>query len=131
MNKEEIIIDIDDLLSKEIGSKEDKKIDSDIKNIDETELLGGVHGSVHLTNLGEGVLAHLEINAKSKQICSRCAKDYDHDIKLDYKQMYQFSAGDDVFPITSDKKIDLWPSIRQEIIINMPMKPLCNNCCKE
>jgi uncharacterized protein len=130
MDKDEIIINVDDILSKGIGSTENKKVDSNISKFEEIQLSNGIHGDVFLTNLGEEILANIKVNTEIKQICSRCAKDYDQNINLRYNQIYKFNPDEDSFLITADKKIDLWPSIRQEIIINTPMKPLCKPDCK-
>ena len=130
MNTDEIILDIDDILSKDVGEKENKKIDSDINLLDEIQLSDGVHGKVSLTNLGESILANFSVNVGVKQVCGRCAKDFIYNVKLSYDQIYKFDPGEDEFPILADRKIDVWPSIRQEIIINIPIKTLCNNSCK-
>lgn len=127
---EEISIDASKLLSNDVGEKEIYKINSNINSADESKLSNEISGRVSLTNLGESILAEFTIETEINQVCSRCSKDFSLPITLDYKQVYKSNPSDDEFPISGENKIDLWPSIRQEIILNIPMKPLCRDNCE-
>ncbi|MCK9345377.1 MAG: DUF177 domain-containing protein [Candidatus Pacebacteria bacterium] len=54
--------------------------------------------------------------------CSRCLKEFDVDFAKDLKLNYQVEK--------TDRIIDLTPDIRQEILLDYPIKPLCKPDCR-
>ena len=68
------------------------------------------------------IVARLNITGTMSEICSRCLAGFNIEInkKLDLN-----------FPLDkSEKFIELDPDIREEIMIDYPMKPLCKSDCK-
>ncbi|MDD5729806.1 MAG: DUF177 domain-containing protein [Candidatus Omnitrophica bacterium] len=68
------------------------------------------------------VSVDLTVNTVERLVCSRCINEYDHDYAKDFKLDYQV-----------DKKthtLDLDPDIREEIVIDFPIKPLCKADCR-
>ncbi len=64
----------------------------------------------------------LNIEALIGADCSRCLENFEWEFNKDV----QFS-----FPLeTSTTSIDLDPSIREEVILDYPIKPLCKTDCK-
>jgi len=129
-NLPKIIIDVKRIINAETGEIKEEKINEKIPALDEYKLDSPIQGNAQLINLGEGVLANINATTEINLNCARCIKEYNHKIKLYYKQNFSLKPNEDEFPITSDLKIDIWPSIRQEILINLPMKPLCSPKCK-
>lgn len=54
--------------------------------------------------------------------CSRCLNEFDINIGKKIKLIYSIESPDEI--------IDLNPDIREEIILDSPMKPLCRPDCK-
>ena len=90
------------------------------------------------TALGNGV--YVEANAKGsvKLVCSRCLTTFDRalDLSCEAKFVPEIGAAPedreeeiDIFPLT-DSICDLDEMIRHEIVLNVPMKPLCGEDCK-
>lgn len=75
-----------------------------------------------ITRITNALTVDLNINAVIFADCSRCLSEFkwvfDKDARLSY-----FLDSSDVF-------IDLTPSIREEIILDYPIKPLCGLNCK-
>ena len=48
----------------------------------------------------------------------------------DLEEMFGVHEDDLVFPIESDNTVDLGEAIRQNMLLSIPMKPLCKADCK-
>ncbi len=64
----------------------------------------------------------LNIKAKLHAACSRCLKEFDWDWNKDVQLNYPLD--------NSITFIDLNPEIREEVILDYPIKPLCDLNCK-
>lgn len=64
----------------------------------------------------------LAVNAQILCTCSRCLEDFKKDLKKNIRLNYQV---DNLAPL-----IDLDPDIRDEIMLEYPLKPLCKPDCK-
>lgn len=78
--------------------------------------------AARITRITNALTVDLNINAVIFADCSRCLSEFewvfDKDVQLNY-------------PLdSSDVFIDLKPNIREEIILDYPIKPLCNFNCK-
>lgn len=91
----------------------------------ETELVkfnGPVRVKAMVEKITNAVTVHLTAEALMRSSCSRCLEDFEIDFRKDINLSY---------PVSKDElSIDLDPDIREEIIIDYPMKPLCRNDCK-
>jgi len=79
-----------------------------------------VRGKVYrITN---AVNVKLQLSASMRSICSRCLEEATTDFKKGIELNYQASK--------QEPFIDLDPDIREEIILDYPVKPLCSADCK-
>jgi len=129
MEENKIVIDISKILNSDVGESMIEKIDYMPESDIDVNVIQPIIGDVKITNIGESVIMEPNINTYIKQTCSKCAKDIKFPILLKYKQIYKINPDIDEFKIINNS-IDIWSSIRQEIIINIPMKPLCEKSCK-
>lgn len=77
---------------------------------------------VFINRTGNTLLINGDIKAKVDSICSRCLKPFiqlleNNDFNMDYD-------------ITGQLEIDITPNIREEILVLLPIKPLCKKNCK-
>ena len=68
------------------------------------------------------VVVRLNITGKMQEVCSRCLAGFD--IEINKKLNLNFSLD------KSERFIELDPDIREEIMVDYPMKPLCKSDCK-
>lgn len=75
-----------------------------------------------VSRITNALTINLNISGTVVADCSRCLQEfewvYDKDMQLSYALE------------SSDVFIDLKPNIREEIILDYPIKPLCSNSCK-
>jgi len=131
--KPKIVIDVKDLLAKETGSSKTEEINYKPKESDldeDIDIVKPIVGNVKLINTGNRILAKVNLKTCLRLECSRCLKKFFYSPNLIYPQEYSFQDNTNGFLITPDRKIDLWPSVRQELLLSVPVKPLCSEKCK-
>jgi len=75
-----------------------------------------------VSRITNAVSAHIKINTVLYTICSRCLEQ----IKIDLNKEIDLN-----YPVDkSVQVIDLNPDIREEILLDYPIKPLCNPNCE-
>jgi uncharacterized metal-binding protein YceD (DUF177 family) len=92
----------------------------------ELAFLAPVTGTVKFLSTGQGVIGLFTINTVLQLPCSVDAAPYQEKIRLSFEREYQLNPQDpDAWPILPDRSVDVLPAIRDEILVNIPMKPLC------
>ncbi len=95
-----------------------------------------------LMNTGELVVINAKIFGKVKIKCARCAEDFVYPIKFEFEEEYssnipapakkkgevELTKKDFIFKIEKDNTIDLGEAVRQNILTELPIKPLCKKC---
>lgn len=127
-----IILDVSSLLSSEIGTTEKIEIKENLKEVDEeVKVKKPISGTLILSHLDDNSLSGLfNLKTEVELSCIRCLKKFNLPLILNYEQAFSLQKQDDVFPIFSNRTIDLYPSIRQEILLSIPIMPICNKRCK-
>jgi uncharacterized protein len=113
---------------------------------DRLNLTSPVHVKFKLTNTGRSVLVSGTLKTTVRTTCSRCLKDFDLPVDIKIEEEYskkpfvprvkkageeiELKEKDFVFEISEDNIIDLDEAIRQNIIVDLPIKPICNKACK-
>lgn len=77
--------------------------------------------SAFITKEQDDLYAHIEASGMIEMICARCLAPYG----MDFKREFDFS-----YDIRGKTSLDLTADIRQEIILEYPIKPLCKPDCK-
>jgi uncharacterized protein len=83
---------------------------------------GPIRIKAGITRITNAISVRLGLRAAMHVICSRCLQDCEIDFKKDTAFNYQ---ADKDRPV-----IDLDPDIREELLLDYPMKPLCRPDCK-
>lgn len=129
---QKIILDVSSILSSEIGTSQVFSIKEKIKDFDkEVKIVDDLVGKVTINHLQEQqLLSFFDLKTTLEVICARCLKKFKMPLSLEYEQEFSSRLKDDIFPIFGDKTIDIFPSIKQEIFLRIPIKPLCKENCK-
>lgn len=105
-------------------------------------LLSPIRGSLHIDKIGKEVFIRGEVSTSVELKCSRCLKDFDKAIDINVDVAYHSLSdlkGEEKYEIKEDEldtgfyrddEIDLDELLSEQIILNIPMKPLCSESCK-
>ncbi|MFQ6030003.1 MAG: DUF177 domain-containing protein [Dehalococcoidia bacterium] len=106
-----------------------------------------VVGEVHLVRTHHGVLVRANVDAQVRLTCARCLiefgsgsvlaleEEFFPQVDVDTGKRLDLPEDSEGLPISANHILDLTEAIRQYVITNQPMKPLCEvNClglCQE
>jgi uncharacterized protein len=90
-------------------------------------------GVVRVTRLTQGLLVQIRMRARLFTECVRCLKAFYQPLKIESTELYAFtqnSITDSGLLVPETGKIDLAPIIREEMLVAVPIRPLCKVNCK-
>ncbi len=133
----EALINVAPLLKEPVGSSQSY----DINGIIGEEVEGFVEGKAKVIRISQGVLVQCKLTAEVKLICSRCLDTFLCPISFTAEEEFlpisdvpgdlALSSPEQSEEFTIDNKniLDLSELIRQYVLLNLPMKPLCRPDC--
>ncbi len=136
-----MLLQLGDLLKSATGTKKIHEVFSDEIILDEFDIVSS-SGLICLTKINMGVWATTKILLNITSTCDRCLEKYNQVINIesddifyhfDYlgknPELYDRIDSPEIFYI-KDNMIELTESFRQNILVNMPIKLLCNLDCQ-
>ena len=129
------------LLKEGIGSRRDCSLDETFEASWETGTTR-VWGRITLTRIDRGIWVSGRIEANASSLCSRCLSPGEYVVRFSIDEEYlptvEIDSGapikvpevkEGAFTLDSHHILDLAEAVRQYVIINLPMKPLCKQNC--
>lgn len=95
--------------------------------------LDNLRGLARITRTAQGLLVQVKISAMVDYDCGRCLTSFSQSSKTDFTELYAFSSNsitDSELIVPEDAHIDLTPLIREYMLLEVPMSPLCRPDCK-
>jgi uncharacterized protein len=132
---------VSQLLKDSVGSSRCYTIDQAVERLPENGT-SQISGALTLVRTDRGVWAKGILTTNAESSCSRCLCNFLHSVQFSLNEIclpttdvhtgipIPVVSGDD-FSCSIDNKhtLDLHEAVRQYIIINTPMKPLCQSDC--
>jgi uncharacterized protein len=131
------LINVTQLLKEPVGSGQSHDISGAIGG----EVEGFVEGKAKVIRIKRGILVQCKLNAEVRLICSRCLEAFLCPMSFTAEEEFIPIAdvsGDvalpsleqsEEFTIDDRNVLDLGELIRQYVLLNLPMKPLCRVDC--
>jgi uncharacterized protein len=106
------------------------------------DLAGDVHLKGRVLKAGDEILLEGTLRAAFNLNCSRCLKNFVKPFEFDISATYAQTSGDrpdgraetaldeDTRIMLLDDEIDLLSGIREDVVLNIPVKPLCSEDCR-
>ena len=133
-------IELSDILSvtnKELDIPASIEMNRFVSKTDDYEIISKSPFTVHLKNTGKKKLSISFETVVSLNIpCSRCLADVRNDIHIEVNKIIDMNESDheeidlDEQSFIEGKELNLEMLIYKEILVNLPMKVLCNENCK-
>jgi len=136
-------IDLTELLRR-VGNEADINIEEKVSfPEDGLTLTQPVKANVHLVNTGGSVWLSGTLEAEAELECSRCLKKIKTPLSVKLEEEYsnhppqaaakkeiELGEKDFVFPIGKDNSLDLDETIRQNLLLALPISTVCKPACK-
>jgi uncharacterized protein len=122
------------LLEQPVGSKMSFDIDEPRQKLAEDLFVEFVRGTVEFTRTNRGVLAEGELHSQVQLECARCLEIFSQPI--DFYLEAQFGSSSTkpqrelTYLIGVKGILDLSEALREQILLNLPMRPLCKSNCR-
>jgi uncharacterized protein len=122
----------------------DEGIALDIEeSIDTNSVFSPVSARLSIEKAGEEIMVKGDLRAEIKLICSRCLKEYNGKLTVPVDVVYrpveelkdeahlnEVKSEELDLDFYSGEEIDLLDLIKEQVELNIPMKPLCDDACK-
>jgi uncharacterized protein len=90
-------------------------------------------GFVHVSRTPQGLLVEGNFEAVTELECVRCLEPYEQKLKTIFNEVYAYKNTDfteaGLF-VPEDGNIDLGPVVREYLMLEFPIKPLCKPDCQ-
>jgi uncharacterized protein len=133
---------VSQLLKEGVGTRRSFPLNETLEALPDTGTTR-VQGEVLITCIDKGVWVSGPVEANASSLCGRCLTQVDHKVSFHLDEEYSPTVdidsgasisvieevGDSTFTIDHNHILDLTEAVRQYIVINLPMKPLCVDSC--
>jgi uncharacterized protein len=105
---------------------------ADLENLDGLEL-DGLEGSARFSRTPQGILLQGLFKGRVNAQCVRCLADIEQLLTSDFSELYAFderTLTDAGLLYPEDGNIDLAPLLREYMLLELPIRPLCRPDCK-
>jgi uncharacterized protein len=95
--------------------------------------LSDLTGKARITRTAQGLLLQVKMQATAETECVRCLGSAIQPLEIDFTELYAFTSNSVtesglIFP--ENGKIDIGPILREEMLLAIPISPLCRPDCK-
>ena len=95
--------------------------------------LKDLSGVARVTRTGQGLLVQVKMHATILSECVRCLEDFPQPLDIDFTELYAFtphSVTESGLILPETGQIDLAPLVREEMLLAVPISPICRPDCK-
>lgn len=95
--------------------------------------LENLAGNIRVTRTAQGLLVQVKLQAETTAECGRCLTDFQQPLEIDFTELYAFtpdSVTESGLYVPESGLLDLAPLVRDEMLIAIPIRPLCRPDCR-
>lgn len=102
----------------------EEEIPANVLDLDNDKIFftGPIHARADISRITNAITVKLRLDAKIKSVCSRCVREFQEDYSRQFLFNYRFDPKEPVINLDTD--------IREEILLELPINPLCKKDCK-
>lgn len=93
----------------------------------------GLRGAIAITRTAEGLLAQGTFDASTPASCARCLDAFLQPLHCEFSELFTFPSHADEgteLLVPADGKIDFAPLVREYLLLEVPINPICRPDCK-
>lgn len=121
------------IIHENVGYTRDFPFDVPVVYLPPDLRLKNLIGSIRVSRATQGLLVQVRLSADVLAECVRCLIEFYQPLEINYTELYAFnrdSVTESGLLAPENGKIDLEQYIREEMLLAIPIGPLCNPDCK-
>jgi uncharacterized protein len=125
-------INVGFLINQPIGTSRDIHFEFPQLRLSDLEL-SDVNGTSRVGRTPQGLLVQGDFTARTTCECVRCLDEFSQSLRADFSELFAFrfkGVTESGLVLPEDGNIDLDPLVREYILLDMPISPLCRPDCK-
>lgn len=137
-------LNVAQLMKSAVGTTREYDLEETLREIEDQPLTRPVKVALHLTRLNDGILARGDAQTALEVVCSRCVEPAEQPISFHFEEEFrptidivtgqpariEEDPGEPVFKIDNNHLMDVDEVVRQGVIMEAPMHPLCQPGCR-
>lgn len=126
-------INIGFLLKQPIGTSRDIHFEYPALRFSPDPEIRQFSGIARIDRTPQGLLVQGDFRGETKEQCVRCLEDYWQPLKTSFSELYAFdsrSVSESGLVLPEDGVIDLEPIVREYLLIEVPISPVCQPDCR-
>jgi uncharacterized protein len=138
-------LNVAQLMKSPVGTTREYDLEETFSQVEDQPLTRPVAVHLHLTRINDGLLARGDVRTGLEIACSRCLEPAEQPIAFHFEEQFrptidivtgqQIKEDDDdagipVYAIDSNHLMDLDEVVRENIVLETPMHPLCKPGCE-
>jgi uncharacterized protein len=112
------------------------------ETVESDTIISPIKAKLKIMKIASEVIVKGEVVADIKLQCSRCIKDFEHELsvpvdvvyhpldELKGEERHEIMSGELDMDFYSGDEMDIMTLMKEQILLNIPMKPLCSDLCK-
>lgn len=95
--------------------------------------LSNIEGTALVTRTGQGLLVQVDLRAETPAECIRCLDAFSQELHPTFTELFAFqrtATADTELIVPETGQLDLSPLVREYMLLDMPIKPICRPECK-
>ncbi|MCC6147785.1 MAG: DUF177 domain-containing protein [Anaerolineaceae bacterium] len=132
-SRQPLRINVGFLINQPIGVSRDMQFDFPELCLQPDLDLQNFKGSVRITRTPQGLLVQGNFDATLNSECVRCLAEFLQPLSVAFSELYAFkfkAVTESNLILPEDGNIDLGPLVREYLLLEMPLRPLCKANCK-
>lgn len=132
-SRQSLRLNVGFLIHQSVGSSRDFYFDLPSLSLEPDLNLQDINGSARITRTPQGLLVQVKLAATLQAECVRCLTDSYQQLNTDFTELYAFSlktASESELILPEDGYIDLGPLVREYMLLEIPINPLCQPDCQ-
>lgn len=128
-----LLLNVGFIIHETIGYSRDFLFDFETVSLSPDTKLSNLSGLVRVTRTAQGLLVQVNMQAYLPAECVRCLTEFSQPLQIDFTDLYAFtrnSVTESGLIMPENGKIDLAPIVRDEMLLAVPISPLCRPDCK-
>lgn len=126
-------INVGFLLNQPVGTYREIPFEFESLNLWDDLPANDFSGMARVSKTGQGILVDAAFQAVTTAECVRCLNEFQQPVHTQFQELYAFKFNqvtDSELVLAEDANIDLAPLIREYLLLEVPIKPICRPDCR-